>query len=126
MRRHHIRWLLPATLAMAAASAAAQGNPSPQPPRHTADPLDATAKVSPLVYRSALAAFKRLGETEPLPWREANDQVGRIGGWRAYAREANAPDAPAGASAAPLPAANAASMPTPKPMPGPHGGHKMH
>ncbi len=126
MRRHHARWLLPATLALAVVTAAAQGTPSPQFTRPDADPLDATAKVSPLVYRSALATFQRHSEGEAVPWREANDRVGRIGGWRAYAREANAPEAPASAAPAPQPAAAASAMPTSKPMPGPHGGHKMH
>lgn len=128
MRRHQARWLLPATLALAVAAAAAQGTPSSQAMRPAADPLDATAKVAPLLYKSALATYKRHGESEAVPWREANDRVGRIGGWRAYAREANAAEAPeAPASAAPVPQPGAeAAVPMSKPMPGPHGGHKMH
>lgn len=126
MRRQHVCWLLPASFALATATAAAQGTPGSQAPRPAADPLDATAKVSPLVYRSALTTYKRLGDIEPLPWREANDRVGRIGGWRAYAREAQAPEAPASTTPAPRPAAESASAPMSKPMPAPHGGQPKH
>lgn len=74
--------LLPCTAALAQASTA--------PPRP--DPADARVATPPLQHRSALAGFRRLGaEAPPLAWREANDRVERIGGWRAYAREANAP-----------------------------------
>ena len=127
MRRHHTRWLLPATLTLATAIAAAQATPSSQAPPPAADPLDAKTNVAPMVYRSTLATYKRVGEIELVPWREANDRVGRIGGWRAYAREANAPEAPASTAPAPAPAAGSTSMPMrmPKPMPVPHGGHKM-
>jgi hypothetical protein len=64
------------------------------PPRP--DPADAKAPTGALVYRSALAAYRSHGApVSPLPWREANDAVERIGGWRAYAREASAAPAPA-------------------------------
>ena len=56
-------------------------------------------------------------------WREANDNVGRIGGWRTYLREAQQPDAPASAPTTGKPA------PTDRPareMPAGHQGHKMH
>lgn len=67
-----------------------------------ADPLDAQAAIAPLVYRSSLAGYKRLAtEAPPVAWREANDAVERVGGWRALAREANAP-APAASAAAPV------------------------
>lgn len=131
MQRHHACWLLPAALALATVAATAQRTPSAPPPppsMSAADPLDAAATVPPLVYRSALATFKRLGEMEALPWREANHRVGRIGGWRAYAREAAAPDAAASAAPASQPAAEAVAMPLPmsQPKPGPHSAHKTH
>ncbi|MEO7244775.1 MAG: hypothetical protein ABIX12_06475 [Rubrivivax sp.] len=80
-------------------------------------------------YRSSLANYRRLGEVDPrVPWREANETVGRIGGWRAYAREASASAAPEGtdpaARAAGMPA-SAASAPS-SPMPAGHGGHRTH
>lgn len=65
------------------------------------DPLDAQAATVPLVHRSALAGYRRLAADSPaVPWREANDAVERIGGWRAYAREAAAPDVAASAPSA--------------------------
>ena len=64
--------------------------------------------------------YRRLGEDKRIDWKEANETVNRIGGWRAYAREAQQPDsaasAPAG-GAAPASAAGAAPA---------HGGHKKH
>ena len=62
------------------------------------DPLDAKAATPPLVHRSAFAGYKKwLADSPPVAWRAANDAVLGIGGWRAYAREAAAPDAPASA-----------------------------
>jgi len=55
------------------------------------------------VHTSSFAAYRRHAEAEPIGWREANDTVARIGGWRAYAREA------AAASPAPASATNASS-----------------
>lgn len=124
MRRHHARRLLPVTLALATAIAGAQGAPASAPPqpRFPADPLDAKAEVPQFIYRSSLATYRRLGEDESVPWREANGRVGRIGGWRAYAREANAPDAREGAQPSGKAGPEDSSLPMPKPMPGPHGG----
>jgi hypothetical protein len=63
------------------------------------DPLDAEAPVRAATYASPLARGRAV-EATPIPWREANERVGRIGGWRAYAREASSP-APAAAASAP-------------------------
>ena len=107
------RWLTPAALLLAASSAQAQSAaPGPQP-----DPLDPQAKVPALVYTSSFSAYRRLGEDKPLSWREANDTVTRIGGWRVYTREAQ--------QAEPVAApASAASQPhRPEPMPHGHQGH---
>jgi len=41
-----------------------------------------------LRYVSPLASYSRYVEQPVGSWREANDQVGRVGGWRAYASEA--------------------------------------
>ena len=79
-----------------------------------ADPLDPTAQVPATRHESSLAQFRRMGDDKPVPWREANDAVARIGGWRVYAREAQQPDPgtaekkPA-ASPAPAPAAPASA-----------------
>jgi hypothetical protein len=100
--------LLPALVAAALALPAAAGSAPP-------DPLDARAAVPPAVYASPLPRG-RSAEATPVPWREANDRVTRIGGWRVYAREAASPE-PASASAPAAP--SAASAPT---MRHHHGG----
>jgi hypothetical protein len=88
-----------------------------------ANPADAAAPVPPLAYRSALASYRRLGDNPVASWRDANETVNRIGGWRTYAREAPAPAA--SPAATPPPAASAgpaASPPAPSqaPPPAPH------
>lgn len=48
-----------------------------------------TPEAAPaLPYRSALEGYRPYGEIKMMPWSEANDTVGKIGGWRAYAKEA--------------------------------------
>ena len=92
------------------------------------DPLDPKASVPALRYESSLLQYRRLGEDQPVAWRDANDAVARIGGWRTYAREAQQPEvAPAAKPAAAAPAAKPkeAAKPMPMPMPQGHGGHKM-
>jgi hypothetical protein len=57
-------------------------------------------------YRSAFEGHARTDDPKAVPWRQANDLVGRIGGWKAYAREAQASPAagtPASPGAAPGP-----------------------
>jgi hypothetical protein len=84
------RALLAALTLTVTALASAQTAP-PRP-----DPADAKAPTGALVHRGALAAYRSHGApVPPLGWREANDAVERIGGWRAYAREANAAPTPA-------------------------------
>ena len=68
-----------------------------------ADPLNPQARVPAAVYVSPLAGYRRLGEDKPVPWKEANETVNRIGGWRAYAREAQQPEAAAPARPASAP-----------------------
>jgi len=83
------------------------------------DPADPVAAVPPATYRSAFAGYKALGETPLTNWREANDEVGRIGGWRAYLREAQQPEVVPGVPGAPLKPAAGAMHPG-------HGGHGAH
>ena len=52
------------------------------------DPADATAATTPTIYVSPFADYRPLGEDKNTAWKDANDTVGKIGGWRAYAREA--------------------------------------
>lgn len=90
------------------------------------DPLNPKAQVPALRYESAFAQFRRVGGDQPLAWREANDAVARIGGWRTYAREAQQPDAAATPVPGPVPATAPASAPAAvaRPAPPAHGGHK--
>lgn len=116
-----MRWrrprALPGTLlALLLATQAQSQTPSPTRP----DPLDSKAKVPSTRYESSFAQFRRTGDDKPVSWREANDAVARIGGWRVYAREAQQPD-PATERPAPPAQVPGASA---KPMPSGHPGHK--
>ncbi len=88
--------------------------------------MNPKAQVPALRYESAFAQFRRVGGDQPLAWREANDAVARIGGWRTYAREAQQPDAAATPVPGPVPATAPASAPAAvaRPAPPAHGGHK--
>jgi len=55
-------------------------------------PESNAASAVGLTYRSALENYQPYSAQQVLPWRESNDNVGRIGGWRAYAKELNQPD----------------------------------
>lgn len=87
-----------------------------------ADPLDPQARVPAVTHTSPLARYRRLGNDKRIPWTEANETVNRIGGWRAYAREAQQPDP---AASAPAARDTAAPKAAPSGVP-PQGGHKMH
>lgn len=78
--------------------------PSPTARTERPDPLDAQARVPPTAYQSPLAGYRRLGEDLRVPWKEANETVNRIGGWRTYAREAQQPEAAASSPAGSVPA----------------------
>lgn len=112
-----ILWLLPAALLTLMSAAAAQ-TPAP-----AANPLDAQAQVPRVKHESSLTPYRRMTDESVGSWREANDNVGRIGGWRTYLREAQQPDAAASAPTTRKP------TPTDKPaseMPAGHRDHKMH
>ena len=123
-----LRWLVRATLCTSAFAVQAQGNGAQTPaPAARSDPLDAKANVPALNYRSSFSRYRAFGDDKPAPWREANEAVARIGGWRVYAREAQQPEpAPSGADAPAATKPGGASKHTPPPMPMPpgHGGHK--
>ena len=93
------------------------------------DPADAAALVPPVKYQSPFAQYRVLGEDRNTPWKEANDTVRAIGGWRAYAKEA-AEAAKAGAAGLPssapaipaIPATPAAPSASPPAQPHKHGG----
>lgn len=108
------RGLHAAVLLAAASLAQAQGTPG------RADPLEPQAGVPAAAYTSPLAGYRRLGDDTRVPWPQANQTVNRIGGWRAYAREAQQP-----APAASAPAGRSADAPAPAPAAAPaHRGHR--
>lgn len=112
------RWPGMALIGLLAAAlstqAPAQGTAAPA---KRPDPLDAQARVPVVVHSSALSSYRRLGDDRRIEWKEANETVNRIGGWRTYAREAqpgSVGSTPAG-SATPAPASGTAPA---------HGDHK--
>lgn len=76
-------------------------------------------------YTSPMADYQPFVDEKVTAWKTANDKVGQIGGWRAYAKEAQQPDN------TPTPSQSSASMQ--KPSDGnadlmktdPHAGHKQ-
>ena len=68
----------------------------------------APSAANALRYESVFARYKSYRDEKTGAWREANETVERVGGWRAYAREAQQPDST-------TPAAPA--------KPDPHAGH---
>lgn len=67
--------------------------------RATAKPAAAVLVVPPaanvLRYESVFARYRSYRDEKTGSWREANETVDRIGGWRAYAKEAQQPDSTA-------------------------------
>lgn len=83
-----LRWLVPVGLTLALPMAFAQpsaGSAAPDPK----SPAPSSVKLS---YRSAFADYRTYSEQPIASWREANDNVGKIGGWRVYSKEARQPD----------------------------------
>ena len=75
----------------------------------TAPPASPTASEQTALpaYRSALEGYQRYTEEKTVNWKDANDATARIGGWRAYAKEASQPQAEESAAkpgASPAPA----------------------
>ena len=106
----------------------------------SSDPTDARAPVPLVQYRSPFYDYRTFGDSVRTPWRQANDEVARIGGWRTYLREAQqAREPPEAANAterakspppvsanekAPVTPPATASEPAAKPAPGGHTHHK--
>lgn len=96
-----------------------------------ASPSDASASVPTLVYDSPFARYRAFAEQEVAPWKASNDNAGRIGGWRVYAREARDPDPggkaqPAEAKPAPSEAKPAPSGAKPAPSAAARPGSSSH
>lgn len=84
--------------------------PSASPPASAASAppaVSAPFRANASGYRSAFEGYHAYGDQPVGSWREANDTVRQIGGWQAYAREAQGMgDASGAAPAGRMPAAH--------------------
>ncbi len=104
-------WLAVLLLALWSTAATAQDSATASPPAAPAAPSAAMTQEAAAAYRSAMEAYQPYTDEKTVNWKESNDNAGRIGGWRAYAKEASQPESGA------TPAADAATSPDP------HAGH---
>lgn len=90
--------LLSAVVSMPPVSRAQAPSPPPLRQSETAscgpasDPLDAPARVPALTMRSSLRDYRPYKDAEVGPWRQLNDAVRDVGGWKTYARLSQEPD----------------------------------
>jgi hypothetical protein len=77
------------------------------------EPLDVTTRVPNQQYQSPLKGYQQSTTGTVGSWRQANDVVREVGGWKVYLREAQAEDPKPSEPTAPT---NAAPMVAP-PMP---------
>ena len=68
--------------------AAQQSTPNPE------NPLSPAASVPAVTYQSPFADYRPMVDQKIGNWKDANDNVNRVGGWRTYLKEAQEPDAP--------------------------------
>lgn len=60
----------------------------------------ATIQSPEVSFRSALEGYQPYTDEKIVNWKEANNNAGRIGGWREYAKEASQPESGAKPQAA--------------------------
>ncbi len=97
---------MPWTLALLATAAFAQ-------PAADAE-ASKTALPTQLQYSSAIDGYQAYTDQPAQSWQQANDRVGQIGGWRAYAKEIKTG----------VPASAQDAAPANDPHSGHHGGDK--
>ena len=85
----HSHWLLPMGLALALPMAFAQSSSAQMTP----DSKSTAPSPVTFAYRSTFTDYRAYSDQPLGSWREANDSVGRVGGWREYAKEARLPQA---------------------------------
>ena len=105
-----LRWLLPAGLLLTVPSVQAQSSAEGSSPSPT------------LQYRSVFTGYRGFNDQPVASWTEVNATVDKIGGWRAYAKEAGQPE-PTGERAVPAPADQRVKGDTSTSMPGSHSEH---
>jgi hypothetical protein len=69
--------LIVVTMACFASASVAQSDPGQ-------DASDPSARVPPVGHRSAFAGYRPYAEQEHLSWREANEEMRRLGGHRGH------------------------------------------
>lgn len=107
----------------AAPAAPATPSATAMPPAMADKMPSVVSSAASLGFDSVLARYKPMTDQKLGSWREANDTVTRIGGWRAYLKEAQTPDVmEPKAPAAPAASHGGPVMATPDPMP--HEGHR--
>jgi hypothetical protein len=113
----HQRLLASALWAFFSTPTLAQAPTQAAPAASRPDPINPQADVPAVSFVSAFADYRSAGDGQVGNWQQANRTVTRIGGWRAYAREAaapaSAPPAPAAASASGAPVSPGAASPSP-------------
>lgn len=82
------RWLLLSGLLLISTLAGAQ----PVTKDGTAAPDAVAPAAFQLLYLSVFTHYQPFREQPVHSWQESNDNVGKIGGWRFYARDAQQPD----------------------------------
>ncbi len=79
-------------LALATLPQAYADNKRDVSPPVVTDPEASTPRLSVPEYRSPLSDYKPYQESDSPGWKQVNDRVGEIGGFRVYAREAFEPE----------------------------------
>lgn len=72
-------------MAVLSSTATVSAQPAPQ----VSPPPSQAGQAPTANYRSTLEGYRPFTDEKILPWKQANDTVGKIGGWRAYAKEAH-------------------------------------
>ncbi len=72
------------------AQIAAMRAQAPEPQADTVLPEADSMQPKLISYSSVFENYVSFEDTPEIGWREANDTVGRIGGWRAYTRQVQA------------------------------------
>jgi hypothetical protein len=89
-------WSLTAVVSVASASAIAQGAAnsaaSPSVSATASGTTTSGQAATPGAYQSAFEGYQAFSDEKVVGWKEANDTVGKIGGWREYAKQARSED----------------------------------
>ena len=89
MTSNRAAWLLLGGILSVSLAARAQPVGAPAASSSSVEPTQAEAVAPRLAYRSPFEGYRPHRDIAPGPWRAMNDEVARIGGWKAYAREAH-------------------------------------